>query len=73
MQLAPFTTNFVINLLFPQDVISTIMMSMIWLLRTTNILSGKVEVLGADSVFPIIVNVLVNAHIPNIHLVLVRI
>lgn len=46
-------------------------MSMIWLIRTTSELSGKKEALGADSVFPIIVNVLINSEIPNIHLVLV--
>jgi hypothetical protein len=55
-----------------QEMIGTVLMSMVWLIRTTSVLSGKSEALGADSVFPIIVNALINANIPNMHLVLVR-
>lgn len=51
--------------------IATVLMSMVWLIRTTSVMSGKSEALGADSVFPIIVNTLINANIPNMHLVLV--
>jgi hypothetical protein len=46
-------------------------MAMIWLSRLANELSGKREILGADTVFPILVNVLINANISHIHPILV--
>jgi hypothetical protein len=49
----------------------SVLMAMIWLSRLANELSGKREILGADTVFPILVNVLINANISHIHPILV--
>lgn len=46
-------------------------MSMIWLTRQANELSGRNEILGADTVFPILVNVLIHSNISHIHPILV--
>jgi hypothetical protein len=55
----------------PQEIIVCVLMSMIWLSRLANELSGKSEILGADTVFPILVHVLINANISHIHPILV--
>ena len=53
-----------------RDIIFNLLMSLKWLLKDAQLLSGKKEFLGADLMFPILVQVIINAQIPSMHLVL---
>lgn len=58
-----------------QEVIVIILLTIQWLTRTAYELLAcagrKKEALGADDMFPLLVNVLANSNIPNIHLIMV--
>jgi len=58
----------------PRDAIVVILLSIQWLTRTAHELLEKAgrkkEALGADDMFPLLVNVLAHANIPCIHLIL---
>ena len=49
-----------------------VLSSIRWMLKEAGDVSGRNEYLGADLLFPLLVAVLVHAHIPNVHLLLVR-
>lgn len=53
-----------------RDITFNLLMSLKWLLKDAQVLSGKKEFLGADLMFPILVQVIINAQIPSMHLVL---
>jgi hypothetical protein len=53
-----------------RDITFNLLMSLKWLLKDAQHLSGKKEFLGADLMFPILVQVIINAQIPSMHLVL---
>jgi hypothetical protein len=54
----------------PRDIIGYLLLALKWLFRDAIEVSGKTDYLGADLMFPIIVLVLINAKIPNMHLLL---
>lgn len=64
-------------LFLSQDAIVLILLAIQWLTRTAYELlacagrAGKGDVLGADDVFPLLVNVLAHSNIPCIHLIMV--
>lgn len=53
-----------------RDITFNLLMSLKWLLKDGQLLSGKKEFLGADLMFPILVQVIINSQIPSMHLVL---
>mmetsp|Transcript_4587 Transcript_4587/g.7013 ORF Transcript_4587/g.7013 Transcript_4587/m.7013 type:complete len:904 (-) Transcript_4587:171-2882(-) len=54
----------------PRDIVVNVLLAMIWLTRTAHSHAGKTDPLGADTIFPLLVHVLINANIPCIHLLL---
>ena len=54
----------------PRHIADILLLAVKWLMKEAVMISGKTDLLGADTVFPILVLSLVYADIPNMHLML---